>query len=270
MTSLVRADGFIVIEQNSEGAEAGVSVPVSLYRPLTEVGQTVVAVGSHDLILDVIADLLPQLCPGIHLSSTHAGSMAGLLALRRGEAHIAPIHLLSDNGVYNLPVLRELFPDRAMALIKGVGRIQGFLVPPGNPLGIRSVDDLPHHRYINRQRGAGTRVLLDYRLKQAGLDPAAITGYEREASTHMAVAAAVQSGSADCGLGILSAARAMNLDFVEVGPEEYDFALPREFLTLPHVQAFITALKNPDFHAKLTAMGGYDFNHSGEIVMVDD
>ena len=268
--SLVRADGFCVIEQNSEGVEAGETVNVELYRDLSEIDNTVVAIGSHDLILDVIADLMPTEFPGNFLSSTHLGSMGGLMALKRGEAHIAPTHLLNeDDGVYNVAYLKKMF-NQPMALIKGVNRIQGIIVERGNPLGIKDVKDLVNVKYINRQRGAGTRVLLDYLLKKENIDPQSIKGYDREGATHMAVAAAIAGKSADAGMGILSAAKAMNLDFVPVGNEEYDFAIPVKYLDLPHVQKFITVLKSDEFKTKLEALGGYSADNIGKIVYVDE
>ena len=268
--SLVRADGFCVIEQNSEGVEAGETVNVELYRDLSEIDNTVVAIGSHDLILDVIADLMPTEFPGNFLSSTHLGSMGGLMALKRGEAHIAPTHLLNeDDGVYNVAYIKKMF-NQPMALIKGVNRIQGIIVEKGNPLGIKDVKDLVNVKYINRQRGAGTRVLLDYLLKKENIDPQSIKGYDREGATHMAVAAAIAGKSADAGMGILSAAKAMNLDFVPVGNEEYDFAIPVKYLDLPHVQKFITVLKSDEFKAKLEALGGYSADNIGKIVYVDE
>jgi len=268
--SLVRADGFCVIEQNSEGVEAGETVNVELYRDLSEIDNTVVAIGSHDLILDVIADLMPTEFPGNFLSSTHLGSMGGLMALKRGEAHIAPTHLLNeDDGVYNVAYLKKMF-NQPMALIKGVNRIQGIIVEKGNPLGIKDVKDLVNVKYINRQRGAGTRVLLDYLLKKENIDPQSIKGYDREGATHMAVAAAIAGKSADAGMGILSAAKAMNLDFVPVGNEEYDFAIPVKYFDLPHVQKFITVLKSDEFKAKLEALGGYSADNIGKIVYVDE
>lgn len=264
--SLVRADGFCIIEQNSEGVEAGEKVSVELYRTMDEIDHTVVAIGSHDLILDVISDLMPNTYPGNYLSSTHVGSMGGLMALKRGEAHIAPTHLLDEAaGVYNIPILKKLFQE-PMALVKGVDRIQGIMVQRGNPLGIRGVSDLPGTNYVNRQRGAGTRVLLDYKLKQAGISPEAIHGYDREAATHMAVAAAIAGGSADAGMGIESAARAMGLDFIPVGPEEYDFAVPVRFLELPHVQKFLEILKSGEFKERLEKLGGYGARQAGTIV----
>lgn len=267
--SLVRADGFCVIEQNSEGVEAGDTVNVELYRDLDEIDSTVVAIGSHDLILDVIADLMPTEYPGNFLTSTHLGSMGGLMALKRGEAHIAPTHLLNEeDGVYNVAYLKKIF-NQPMALIKGVNRIQGIIVQKGNPLGIKNVKDLIGINYINRQRGAGTRVLFDYLLKKEGVDTSQIKGYDREAATHMAVAAAVQGGSADAGMGILSAAKALGLDFIEVGNEEYDFAVPVKYLELEHIQKFISVLKSDKFKEKLYELGGYSADKIGEIVYID-
>lgn len=266
--SLVRADGFCVIEQNSEGVEAGEPVQVELYRDKAEVENTVVIIGSHDLILDVAADMMPNLHPGMFVSSTHVGSMGGLMALKRKEAHLAPIHLLDEEtGEYNLSYIRRLFSSGKIALIKGVGRTQGILVKKGNPLGIKGIEDLPGCRYVNRQRGAGTRVLFDYKLKQLGIAPEQINGYEREAATHMAVAAAVGSDGADAGMGILSAAKAMDLDFIPVGPEEYDFAVPLEYLKLPHIKAFIEILKMDEFHKRLDELGGYTYERAGERIL---
>lgn len=274
--SLVRADGFCVIEQSSEGVEAGEKVKIELYRSKSEIENTVVIIGSHDLILDVIADIMPNEYKDMHVTSTHVGSMGGLMALRRGEAHMAPIHLLDEaTGEYNISYINKLFPKGAassepMALIKGVHRIQGILVKKGNPLGISSIDDLAKKdvRYVNRQRGAGTRVLFDYKLKEAGIDPYDINGYDREMATHMAVAAAVASDGADAGMGILSAAKAMGLDFIEVAPEEYDFAIPAKHLELPHVKAFIEILKSEDFRTRVEELGGYKCDRAGEVVML--
>lgn len=273
--SLVRADGFCVIEQSSEGVEAGEKVSIELYRSKSEIENTVVVIGSHDLILDVIADIMPNEYKDMHVTSTHVGSMGGLMALRRGEAHMAPIHLLDEaTGEYNVSYVRKMFKE-PMALIKGVHRIQGILVKKGNPLGISSIDDLVKKtidgeqiRYVNRQRGAGTRVLFDYKLKEAGIDPFAINGYDREMATHMAVAAAVASYGADAGMGILSAARAMDLDFIEVAPEEYDFAIPARHLELPHIKAFIKILKSEEFRSRLESLGGYNCDRAGETIVL--
>jgi putative molybdopterin biosynthesis protein len=267
--SLVRADGFCIIEQDIEGLDAGSLVNIALSRDLGDIARTIVSIGSHDLMLDIIADKLPALS-GVRLSSSHAGSMGGLMALKNGEAHLAPIHQLDEaTGAYNIPIIKKLFHGRQMALIKGVGRIQGLMVQKGNPLNIRGLEDLVRCRFINRQRGAGTRILLDFKLKTLGINPEDIVGYDRESATHMALAAAIAGGSADCGLGIMAAAKAMNLDFIPIGQEEYDFALPQEFLRLDIIQAFINTLKSPKLHAKLDELGGYDTAHCGEVILID-
>ena len=264
--SLVRADGFCVIGQSSEGVEAGETVKVELYRSLEEIEHTLVSVGSHDLIMDVIADMMPNVYKNINLSSTHVGSMGGLMALKRGEAHIAPVHLLDEeSGEYNISYIRRMFQEE-MALIRGVGRVQGFIVKKGNPLGIHTIEDINKCRYVNRQRGAGTRILFDYELKKNGINPDEISGYGLEMTTHMAVAALVQSDSADAGLGIQSAAKAMGLDFIPVGTEQYDFSIPKKYLELDYVRAFISILKSSAFKAKLDELGGYTYENIGDVI----
>ena len=249
--SLVRADGFCVIPQNHEGVESGEEVDILLSRNPDELKNTVVCTGSHDLILDILADIMP---PRANLSGTHVGSMAGLLALKNGECHIAPIHLLNEEtGEYNTDFIKNM----DVTLIKGVGRTQGIMVKKGNPLGISGFEDLTKYSFINRQRGAGTRLLLDYNLKKLGISPEKINGYEKEAATHMAVAAAVAEGGVDSGLGVFSAAKAMGLDFIPVGEEEYDFAVVTEYLELPHVQVFIEALGSEAFKMRVNELGGY-------------
>ncbi|MCI7618987.1 MAG: molybdopterin biosynthesis protein [Firmicutes bacterium] len=267
--SLVRADGFCVIPQESEGVEAGETVDVELYTDITRIENTLVSIGSHDMIIDVMNDMMAERFPGMNLSGTHVGSMAGLMALSRGETVIAPTHLLDEEtGEYNVSYIKKIFPGEEMALIKGVDRIQGIMVKKGNPLGIKGVEDLTRVRYVNRQRGAGTRVLLDYKLKQAGITPDMINGYDKEAATHMAVAALVASEEIDAGMGIKPAADAMGLDFIEVGTEEYDFAIRAENLELPQVKAFRQILESEEFHEKLAEMGGYGWHQSGRILTI--
>ena len=268
--SLVRADGFCIIPQNCEGYEAGETVEVELYKDLKEIENTVVSIGSHDMIMDVISDMMAAGYKNMYLSSTHVGSMGGLMALQRGETTISPTHLLNEaDGRYNEAILKQLFGPGRIALIKGVDRIQGIMVKKGNPLGIRGVEDLTRVRYVNRQRGAGTRVLLDYKLKQAGIRPEDIDGYDKEAATHMAVAALVASEEIDAGMGIKPAADAMGLDFIEVGVEAYDFAIDRQNLQLPQVQAFLEILRSPEFHEKLAELGGYGWHQAGNIIMIE-
>jgi len=276
--SLVRADGFCVIEQQSEGIEAGETASIELYRSIKEIERTLVVTGSHDLILDVIADMM-SLRGIASLASTHTGSLAGLTALKRGECHIAPIHLLDEEtGDYNIGWIRKMFQgtdsrDR-VCLIKGVGRVQGLIVQKENPLGIKKLVDICGYRFINRQRGAGTRIYLDYLLKKEGINTVDINGYTREAATHMAVAAAVQGGSADAGLGIASAANALNLEFIPLGEEEYDFALFQDTLKLKEMILFIDILKSTEFHKKLEELGSpfnaYTWNKAGDVIYLDE
>ncbi len=263
--SLVRADGFCVIDQNCEGIETGESVTVELYRSMSEIRHTLVSIGSHDLILDLIGDLMSFHDPGIYMSSTHVGSMGGLMALKRGEAHMVPIHLLDEeSGIYNLPYLVRLFQE-PMSIIKGVKRIQGLMVQKGNPLNIKGIEDLTRCRYVNRQRGAGTRVLFDYKLKLLGVNPFLISGYDREAATHMAAAALVSGNSADAAMGIFAAANAMDLEFLPIGEEEYDFAVPVKYLDLPEMLSFIRVLKGEELRHRMDLIGGYQYDLAGEI-----
>ncbi len=266
--SLVKADGCCVIPQNSEGVEAGETVDIELYKSIEEIKKTLVVIGSHDLILDVVADMMPNLFEGQFLSSTHTGSMGGLMALKRGEAHIAPIHLLDEeNGVYNISHIKKLF-DEPMVLIKGVGRVQGLIVKKGNPLQITDFSDLCNVRFVNRQRGAGTRILFDYHLKKLSIPTDTISGYHQELTTHMSVAASVSSDGADVGMGIQSAASAMDLDFLPIATEEYDFALPKKYLELKEIQDFITILQSKQFIEKVATLGGYTTHHIGQIIEV--
>jgi len=194
--SLIRADGILRVPRLSEGFNAGESVSVELLRPMEEVKETTVVIGSHDIALDVLANFLKVAHPEASLSSAHVGSLGGLNALKRGEAHFAGTHLLDEEtGDYNISYIKRLLPDRKMVLVNLVYREQGLIVARGNPRGITGVQDLAGEgiRYINRQRGAGTRVLLDYKLKELGVNPEKIQGYEREEYTHMSVAAAVAS-----------------------------------------------------------------------------
>ncbi len=267
--SLVRADGFLIIPQEKEGYEAGETVEVSLLSSLEEISHTIVCTGSHDILLDVIADIMSGETETARLSSTHIGSLGGLMALKRREAHISPTHLLDEEtGIYNESYIRKLFPGEEMVLVKGVKRIQGLMVAHGNPLGVKGIGDLTRIRFVNRQRGAGTRVLLDYKLKEAGISPEEINGYATEATTHMAVAAQVASGECDAGMGVFSAAKAMGLDFIPVGEEEYDFAMRPETLEMPEIALFLRLLGSQKFKEKLDELGGYSFENSGEIIRI--
>jgi putative molybdopterin biosynthesis protein len=271
ISSLVRADGMLVIPAGREGIGEGQEVSVDLLRPLDEIQETVVATGSHDTALDLMASFMRRTGVNQFLSSAHVGSLGGLLALKRGEAHMAGVHLLDEaTGDYNVSyVKRYLGRPALLALL--AKREQGFLVPKGNPKNIRSFADLarPDVTYVNRQRGAGTRLLLDYHLKQEGIDPSQVQGYTREEFTHLNVAAAVQSGSADTGLGILSAAKALDLDFVPITWEEYELCIPADQERHPGVQAVLKLLQDPSYQRAVADLGGYDVSEAGRLRRVE-
>lgn len=261
--SLVRADGILVVPQNAEGIEAGTTVSIRLMKPLDEIRRRLVLIGSHDLMLDLLAEALP-------LASGPVGSLGGILAMKRGECHLAPIHLLDEtSGEYNLAMVRRHFAG-GMALIHGARRAQGLMVPAGNPRGISGIADLADGvTFVNRQRGSGTRQLLDYLLAQRQLPASAILGYERERNTHLAVAAAVQSGEVDTGLGVFSAAQAFGLDFLPVGDESYEFLVRQTDLEDTRVRRLVELLNSPEFRERLAALGGYGTQRSGEVVLVE-
>lgn len=267
--SLVRADGVLEIHQNIEGYEAGTEVSVKLLRKEEEIKNTLVCIGSHDIILDIVSELLHSKNSQYFLSSAHVGSMGGIMALRSEEAHISPIHLLDmEDGSYNKTYIKKYLPDKEIVLIKGVKRIQGLMVPKGNPLKINSLEDIAaeNRKFVNRQRGSGTRVFLDYSLKKLNLDPKLINGYEREEFTHIAVAAVVAAGDADCGIGVYSAAEMMGLDFIPLGNEEYDFAVPKKFINSDLISAFIDVITSYEFKEELVRLGGYSYEEIGKIV----
>jgi putative molybdopterin biosynthesis protein len=264
ITSLVRADGLAHIPRFSEGVDIGGAVEVMLYQSIESIRQTVLMMGSHDPMIDLLGQFLATQFPGHRLASNHVGSMGGLVALRRGEAHVAGIHLLDpETGDFNIVYVRNHLPNMKVQMMTFAHREQGFIIAPGNPLHIQSFDDLPRVRYVNRQRGAGTRVLLDYELQRRGISPESIVGYEHEEYTHLAVASAVASGIADCGLGVRSSAIAMKLDFVPVSWERYDLVFPEAHLHHPGVVHLHEIVRSASFQQALAEQPGYDTRVTG-------
>ena len=266
-SSLVRADGIIRIPSQLEGIEQGEEMEVELLRGMEEIENTISIVGSHDMTLDLIGDEMRRRWPEVSVSSAHVGSLAGLVALRRGECHAAGTHLLDEEtGEYNVSYIRRLFPDGGIALINLVYRQQGLIVRRGNPKGIRSFEDLRRKdvRFVNRQPGSGTRVLLDYELRKIGIPPDEIDGYENELFTHLAVAAAVKDGVADVGLGISAAAKALDLDFIPVAEERYDLAIPERYLEDRLISRMIETIRSEEFKRRVETLGGYDTRSTGE------
>lgn len=267
ITTMVKADGFVRVPPLVEGLNAGEEVDVELLRPLEDVLGTIVVTGSHDLTLGVLEDVLKAAHPQYKLATSSVGSLSGLLALGRDEAHLAATHLLDpESGLYNLPDVERLLEGVPVVIVNLVVREQGWIVPPGNPLGLRSVADLARDgvRFVNRQSGAGTRVLLDHLLDRDGIDPDSIAGYEREEFTHMAVAVAVRSGLVDVGLGVHSAAGALGLDFVPIEREEYDLVLRADFARSEAGSALLGAIRSDAFREAVGRLPGYDTSRTGE------
>lgn len=267
--SLVKADGILEVPQNVEGIEAGSKVQIDLMRDIEEIKNTIVCIGSHDPILDILSDMLHVKRKHYYLSSAHTGSMGGIMALKNEETHIAPIHLLDmESGEYNISYIHKYLKDKNIALVKGVKRIQGLMVQKGNPLALKSISDISEKnvRFVNRQRGAGTRLLFDYYLRKLNVSPEQINGYEREEFTHLSVAAAVANGDVECGLGVYSAAEMMGLDFIPVCNEEYDFAVPVEYLETDIIKELFDVMKSKQFLKELDKLGGYDYSDICKIV----
>ena len=266
ITSITEADGIIRIPAHVEGLGAGAPASAELLRPLSQVNNALVVVGSHDNTLDILADQVRVRHPGLTVSSSHVGSLGGLMAIRKGVCHVAGTHLLDTaDGSYNLSYLEKFLSGMPVRLVNLVFRDQGLMVPKGNPKGIRGVEDLVRDdvTMINRQGGSGTRILLDYRLAQLGMAPGAIAGYENEEFTHMAVAVAVLSGVADTGLGIYAAARALDLDFIPVVTEQYDLAIPEAFLSIQPVRILLETIETEAFKSRVLGLGGYNTDRTG-------
>ena len=254
--SAVRANACLRIPPGVEGMEKGEPVTATLMVPRVDAGQALLVTGSHDPVLDYLGDLLKH--RNVDLHSTNVGSMGGIIALMNDECHAAPMHLLAKDGSFNIPYLEKHMPGKAIVLVCVAERQQGVISREG--LGF---DDLTHHIYVNRQKGAGTRILLDFELQKRGIDPLDIRGYDREVTTHLAVALAVKSGEADAGIGVFSAAQALHLRFVPVATERYELAIRASHMADPRVKALVETINSPDFKAVLEQLGGYDTKETG-------
>lgn len=267
ITSLVRADGIVIVPSGSQGLPAGEEVSVRLYRPPSEIERTIFSIGSHDISLDILAQFLAS--KNRRFASANVGSLGGLVALRRDEAHLAGSHLLDpETGEYNLSYIQEYLPGVAVRVVTLVDRDQGLILPKTNPKGVRTLQDIVRDdlRFVNRQRGAGTRVLLDFHLSKLGIDSESIKGYEQEEYTHLAVAASVASGRADCGLGIAAAAHALELDFIPLFQERYDLIIPRIYVDSELLTPLFDVLNNQKFKQMVASLPGYDILKTGKII----
>jgi putative molybdopterin biosynthesis protein len=272
ITSLVQADGLVILPPGVQGLEAGEKVQVHLYKSRSELEYTIFCIGSHDLTLDLMAQFLAE--QDRRFISANVGSQGGLIALQRGEAHLAGSHLFDpQTGEFNISYIRQYIPGIPVKVVALAYREQGLLVKRGNPLGIKSLEDLGRSgravRFINRQRGAGTRVLLDYHLNLLGISPEKIQGYNQEEYTHLGVAAAVASGRADCGLAIAASAQALDLDFVPLFQERYDLVIPKEYADTPLLAPLLELLNGQAFRDAVSKMKGYDVSVMGTLILED-
>jgi putative molybdopterin biosynthesis protein len=269
ITTMVHADGLLRIPSLVEGLNAGDEAEVELLRPIKDIENTILCTGSHDLAIGVLEDQLKLSHPELKIAAANVGSLGGLLALERGETHIAGTHLLDpESGVYNVPDIKKTIPKVPLVLVHLAQREQGILVARGNPKSLADLNDLarPGIRFVNRQPGSGTRVLLDCELKKLDLDPASIDGYDREEFTHMAVGVAVASGLVDAGLGVRAAATALGLDFILVASEQYDLLVARAFFESERGELLMEIIRSDGFKRAVAALGGYDTRRAGEVL----
>lgn len=269
LTSLVRADGILRIPPETSGYSEGEKARVELLSSPGELENRLLTLGSHDLTIDLLASALKERSEGrITVSSSNVGSMGGLTAVEKGIAHFAGSHLLdTETGDYNRSYLGRFIRSTPVTLVTLVHRWQGLMLPKGNPKGIRGTADLTRAdvRIINRQAGSGTRILLDYELGKGGIDPAGVQGYADEEYTHMSVAMAVTSGRADAGMGILAAARALDLDFIPVTRERYDLVIPTPLLEDARIALMLDIIRSPEFQQQILVLGGYEVEETGRI-----
>lgn len=270
ITTITEADGIIRIPNNVEGINAQEPVTAELIRPLSTVNNTIVVVGSHDNSLDILADSMKAGQNSLTLSSSHVGSMGGLMAIKNGACHIAGSHLLdTTDGSYNISYIKRYLPDLKVKLVHLVFRNQGLIVAKGNPKKINGIEDIARKdiKFINRQGGSGTRILLDYRLNQLGIKPEQINGYDNEEFTHMSVAVNILSGAVDVGLGIFAAAKALDLDFIPVVTEQYDLVIPEIYFETENIKILLDTINSTDFKKNVEALGGYSTKKTGEILL---
>jgi putative molybdopterin biosynthesis protein len=270
--SLVRADGILVIPPENSGYEQGEIVEIELLKSLEEISQAVVFNGSHDLTIDLLSVQLKKVNPNQKIISSHVGSMAGLMAIKKGEAHVAGVHLLDpETNQYNLPYVKRFLAGQDIVLYPFLKRKQGWFLPKGNPLNISTVQDIVDQKahFVNRQKGAGTRVLFDQLLKEGSIPSNEIVGYQREMFSHLSVAAEVKNNETAVGLGIYPAAKAMDLSFIPVADEDYDLVMTKEFFESHQGKSLIAVIQSPEFKKEVEKIGGYSVVEHAEPIVLD-
>ncbi len=265
ITTVCRSQGVASIPLQTEGMQAGQKLQTRLTTHKDLLNNTLVCVGSHDNILDLLHDELMK--EGYSFTSSHVGSSGGITALKNKACHFAGMHLFDpETQTFNFPFLNSMLPNHELTVINLVLRHQGLIVAKGNPLNIQTIEDLKKVRFVNRQKGSGTRILFDHKLKEANINFSEINGYGKEEFTHMAVAANVLTNTVDCGMGIQAAAKALNLDFVPLALERYDIVIPTQYMDDHRIQKALEIIKRPQFIERITSLGGYEVDFTGQIM----
>jgi putative molybdopterin biosynthesis protein len=270
ITTLTKAEGIIRIPALSEGISQQETAKAELLVEPEALANTVVFIGSHDITIDILGDEIRRQGRDLRISCGNVGSLGGLIALRKDVCHLTGAHLLDTrSGVYNLSYVERYLSGLPVSIYHLVSREQGLIVAKGNPRRIQGIRDLARKEvvFVNRQPGSGTRVLLDHKLKEVGINAEDIKGYDHVEFTHMAAAVDVLSGAADCTLGIFAAAKALDLDFLPVEREQYDLIIPEARLREANMQVIVETIRSRHFQDRVTALGGYDTSASGELWM---
>jgi putative molybdopterin biosynthesis protein len=277
LVSAVMSNSIIVIPENVEGLTEGETVEAEVSHSLHEAENTlnllkhhILACGSHDLLLDLISNEISENSSRLSLSSIHTGSMGAITSVTARTAHFGGIHLLDvDTGTYNIPQITKCFGLEGVKLVHLCKREQGLIVAKGNPLKITTLScgAEKQYRFINRQRGSGTRLLLDILLNRYQIDPATVKGYSREETTHVGVALRVKNNFADYGLGIKAAASAMGCDFIPLETENYDLLMTTDFFQSATFELILKIIKSEHFRRKAEALGGYNLASAGKVLI---
>lgn len=244
------------------------NIQVSLEKMIIE-NQGLIICG-QDIVLDILTRYLEKKNQTLRSLRSYVGSIDGLLALYRGTANVTATHLWDgETGEYNIPYVRRLLPGQRTVIINLVYRTLGFYVAPGNPRAIHDWPDLlkPNITMINRDKGSGTRVMLDEHLRNLNIDSRAIQGYQNEEMSHIAVASAVARGMADVGLGTEKAAlQVQEVEFVPLTKERYDLVVYKHDLEKSNFQTLLSILRSVEFKTEVNGLGGYDTSQMGEII----
>ena len=268
LMSLVRADGMLRVPPSHDRLRVGQKITLELLPSLRDARNTALMTGTYDICIDILKNLLEKKTQGVTLHSSNTGSIEGLRILKQRLAHFSGIHVFDEEtGTFNIATVRKHLHSLPLVLINLFRRKIGFLVRGGNPKNITSLNDLTRKdvTVVNRQRGSGTRTIMEYQLSRNSIPPQALNVYKSEARTHISLASIIASGLADTGIGILPAAKALNLDFIPLFLENFDIVIPRRHLNDFSLQAILDLIASEDFKNEVEVMGGYDLSFAGQI-----